>query len=75
MKAIQGKVISDKMKNTVVVLVERTSAHPMYHKRIRHSKKFHAQNDLGAKVGDAVSLVQIKPVSKTKFWKVLEVIK
>ncbi len=75
MKAIQGTVISDKMKNTVVVTVERMIAHPVYHKRIRRSKKFHAHNELGAKTGDLVKLVPSKPYSKTKFWKVSEIVK
>jgi small subunit ribosomal protein S17 len=75
MKAILGKVISDKMKNTVVVAVTRVTAHPMYHKRIKHSKKYHADNEVGAKTGDVVKLSPCRPISKTKFWKVIEVVK
>lgn len=75
MKAILGKVISDKMKNTVVVEVTRTTAHPMYHKRIKQSKKYHAHNEMGAKTGDIVKLLPCRPFSRTKFWKVTEVIK
>jgi small subunit ribosomal protein S17 len=75
MKAILGKVISDKMKNTVVVSVERMIAHPMYHKRIRHNKNYHAHNEIGAKTGDMVKLIPCRPISKTKFWKVTEIIK
>jgi small subunit ribosomal protein S17 len=75
MKTILGKVISDKMKNTAVVLVERTVAHPLYHKRIRHSKKYHADNTMGAKVNDTVQLSPARRLSKTKFWKVTQIIK
>jgi small subunit ribosomal protein S17 len=75
MKAIKGKVISDKMKNTVVVSVERMTAHPMYHKRIKHSNKYHAHNEIGAKTGDTVILAPTRPLSRTKFWKVTEIVK
>jgi small subunit ribosomal protein S17 len=74
MKAVVGKVISDKMKNTVVVEVGRSMAHPLYHKQMRKNSKFHAHNEIGAKTGDTVRLVEIRPMSKTKYWKVEAVI-
>jgi small subunit ribosomal protein S17 len=74
MKSVIGKVISDKMTNTVVVEVKRLVAHPKYSKRLRRSSKFHAHNEIGAKTGDTVKIVEIKPMSKTKNWKVEAVI-
>lgn len=75
MKAIKGKVISDKMKNTVVVEVTRFVTHPMYHKRMRRTRNFHADNLLGAKTGETVEIKETKPISKTKFWKVSKIVK
>lgn len=74
MKTIIASVISDKMTNTVVVSVDRLSAHPMYHKRMRSTKKFHAHDEMGAKMGDTVEIVETKPISKTKFWKVIKIV-
>jgi small subunit ribosomal protein S17 len=74
MKGVTGIVVSDKMKNTVVVEVQRVIAHPVYHKRMRRSSKFHADNQIGAKIGQTVRLVATKPISKTKFWKVEEIV-
>jgi small subunit ribosomal protein S17 len=75
MKTITGKVISDKMVKTAVVEVERFVAHPIYHKRIRRTKNYHAHNEIGAKKGDVVKLVQSRPLSKTKKWLVNEIVK
>jgi small subunit ribosomal protein S17 len=73
-KMVVGKVVSDKMQKTVVVEVEWLTEHPMYHKRIHHSGKYHAHNDLGAKVGDEIKMEEIRPMSKTKNWKVVEIL-
>jgi small subunit ribosomal protein S17 len=75
MRTITGKVISDKIPQTVVVEVNRLERHPMYRKQMRRTKNFHAHNDKGAKTGDTVKLTEIKPMSKTKFWKVAEIVK
>jgi small subunit ribosomal protein S17 len=75
MKTIIGKVITAKMKNTVVVEVEKSMAHPVYHKRIRRTKKYHAHNETEVKTGDIVKLAESRPLSKTKKWKVIEIIK
>ena len=75
MRSIIGTVVSDKMKNTVVVEMTWFAAHPLYHKQMRHTQKFHAHNDKGAKTGDQVRIVEIKPMSKTKTWKVEEILK
>lgn len=74
-KTIIGKVVSDKMAKTAVVEVVRFITHPLYGKRLRRTMKFHAQNDMGAKSGDNVSICEIRPISKTVNWKVVEVIK
>ncbi len=65
-KVVVGKVISDKMTKTVVVEVVRLVAHPIYSKRMRRTKKFHAHNEIGAKKGDTVMIVETRPISKTK---------
>jgi small subunit ribosomal protein S17 len=75
MKTIIGKVLSDKMTKTAVVEVERFIAHPVYHKRVRKTKNYHAHNEIGAKKGDAVRLTESRPLAKTKKWRVIEVIK
>jgi small subunit ribosomal protein S17 len=70
-----GRVISDKMTKTVTVLVERRVKHPLYKKYIRRSTRIHAHDESNnCGVGDAVSIVQCRPLSKTKAWRVQEVI-
>lgn len=66
-KILKGKVVSDKMKDTVVVLVERYVKHPKYEKYFKKSKKFKA-HDFGnkCKIGDEVVIKESKPISKTK---------
>lgn len=73
-RSIEGRVISDKMDKTVVVLVERRVTHQKYKKVIKRSTKLHAHDELGAKAGNTVKIVETKPYSKTKTWKVIEVI-
>lgn len=75
MNEIIGTVVSTKMNKTVVVKIDRLVAHPKYGKRMRKTNKFHAHNELDVKSGDTVKLVEIRPLSKTKNWKVVEVIK
>ena len=72
-KIFSGTVVSDKMKDTVVVLVERFVKHPKYQKFIKRSKRFKA-HDAGntAKVGDKVQIVETKPISKDKHFKLIE---
>jgi small subunit ribosomal protein S17 len=72
MRTLTGKVVSVKMANTAVVVVERLIKHPIYHKQMQRTKKFHAHNELKLAVGDTVTIGEIKPVSKTKNWKVIE---
>lgn len=74
-RPLVGRVIGDKMAKTVTVLVERRVKHPLYKKYIRRSTKIHAHDEANdCNVGDSVSIVQCRPLSKTKAWKVHEVI-
>lgn len=75
MKALSGKVISNKMKQTVVVAVARSVMHPMYQKRIHRVSKYHAHDELGAVIGDTVLFVPTRPISRTKFYKVTKIVK
>ena len=75
MKKFTGRVISTKMDKTATVEVVRLKVHPIYKKRMKVKKKFHVHNELGVKVGDMVVIVETRPISKTKKWKVLEVVK
>ena len=71
-----GVVISDKMAKTIVVRVERLDRHPKYNKVVRKAKKFVAHDEKGqAKLGDKVKIVETRPLSKTKRWRLLEVLK
>lgn len=66
---------ANKMTKTVTVCVTTQKAHPIYLKRIRSSKKFHVDDQIGVKVGDMVKFVEIRPISKTKMWQIKEVMK
>ncbi|KKU28958.1 MAG: 30S ribosomal protein S17 [Candidatus Amesbacteria bacterium GW2011_GWA2_47_11b] len=71
MKILSGKVVSNKMAKTVVVEVDRFVTHPMYHKRIKRTQKFHAHDEQGVKIGDVVKIAEVKPISRTKTWKIV----
>jgi len=74
-KIKQGRVVSDKMDKTVVVAVESYGRHPLYRKATRQVKRFKAhdeQNTCG--VGDTVKIVETRPLSKEKRWRVMEVL-
>jgi small subunit ribosomal protein S17 len=71
----QGTVVSDAMDKTIVVKVEVVKAHPKYKKVVRRSVKFHAHDERGeAKVGDVVRIVETRPLSKTKHWRLAEIV-
>jgi small subunit ribosomal protein S17 len=71
----QGTVVSDAMEKTIVVRVDVVKAHPRYKKVVRRSVKFHAHDESGqAKVGDVVRIVETRPLSKTKRWRLAEVV-
>lgn len=69
-----GVVTSDKMTLTVVVRVDRLVKHPIYRKYVRKRKKFMAHDDKGAKIGDKVRIVETRPLSARKRWRVVEII-
>lgn len=66
-KTLQGTVVSTKMKDTIVVLVERYEKHPKYEKFVKHKKRFKAHDAGNTKVmGETVTIVETKPISKDK---------
>jgi small subunit ribosomal protein S17 len=70
-----GVVVSDKMDKTVTVNVERQFAHPLYGKGMRRTKRYHAHDEMNEyRVGDTVRITETRPLSKTKRWRVLELI-
>jgi len=69
-----GIVSSDKMMKTVTVRVDRLVKHPIYRKYVKKRKKFMAHDDLGAKIGDKVKIVETRPLSARKRWRVVEII-
>lgn len=71
-RSFVGTVISDAMDKTVVVKVTKVKIHPKYHKRFQVSKKYHAHDAKNEyKVGDDVMIAEIRPISKTKKWRVV----
>ena len=74
-RTVEGRVVSNKMDKTVTVLVERQVKHALYGKYIKRSTKLHAHDaDNACKEGDVVRVTEIAPMSKTKNWRVVEVI-
>ena len=73
-KVRTGLVTSDKMERTVTVSVVRRYAHPVYNKQVTRTKKFKARNDLGAKAGDTVRIMETRPLAKTVSWRVTEIV-
>lgn len=70
-----GQVTSDKMDKTVTVSVERRFAHPLYGKGVKRTKKYHVHDPKNEyRVGDTVRITETRPLSKTKRWRVLELI-
>ena len=70
-----GKVVSNKMDKSITVLVERRVKHPLYGKYIRRSTKLHAHDeDNQCNIGDMVSIAECRPISKTKAWRLVDVI-
>ncbi|AWH35987.1 30S ribosomal protein S17 [Isoptericola jiangsuensis] len=75
LRTVEGRVVSNKMDKTVTVLVERQVKHALYGKYIKRSTKLHAHDaDNACKEGDVVRVTEIAPMSKTKNWRVVEVI-
>ena len=73
-RILKGRVTSDKMDKTVTVLVDRRVMHPLYKKFIRRSKKYAAHDEINqCKIGDVVSIIECRPISKRKTWTLIEV--
>lgn len=74
-KVRYGKVVSDKMDKTIVVAVEENIKHRLYNKTIRRTKKFKAHDESNeAKIGDSVRIVETRPLSKDKRWRLVEIV-
>ena len=70
-----GLVSSDKMDKTITVTVERKVKHPIYGKFVKKTNKFHAHDEEGAAgIGDTVRIMETRPLSKTKRWRLVEII-
>jgi small subunit ribosomal protein S17 len=75
-KSFQGTVVSDKMDKTIVVAVESFKVNKIYKKRVMKTTKFHVHDENNtAKVGDVVSFMETRPLSKTKCYTLVEVVK
>ena len=74
-RTLTGRVVSDKMDKSAVVMVERKVRHPLYGKYIRRSTKMHIHDENNeCRQGDTVRIRQCRPISKTKSWQLLEVV-
>ena len=74
-RTLTGRIVSDKMKKTVTVLVERRVKHPLYGKFVTRTKKYHAHDENGDfHEGDLVEIEECRPISKTKAWRVTKVL-
>ncbi len=70
-----GKVVSDKGNKSIVVRVDRTIRHPLYFKPVRTYSKFYAHDEKNeAKTGDVVRIMETRPISKTKHWRLVEIV-
>ncbi|WP_448510240.1 30S ribosomal protein S17 [Immundisolibacter sp.] len=74
-RTVVGRVVSDKMEKSISVLVETREQHPIYKKYLRRSTKFHAHDAANeCHIGDLVRIEECRPLSKTKTWRLVEVI-
>jgi small subunit ribosomal protein S17 len=74
-RRVVGRVVSSKMNKSVTVSVERLVKHPVYGKYIRRTSKYVAHDENNScKAGDVVAIVECRPISKTKAWRVLEIV-
>ena len=69
-----GAVVSDKMQKTVIVRVDRLVRHTKYRRYVRRTSKFMAHDELGATIGDKVRIVETRPMSARKRWRVIEIV-
>ena len=74
-RTVTGRVVSNKMDKTATVLIERKVKHPIYGKYIRRSTKLHVHDEQNAcREGDTVTIEQCRPLSRTKSWRLVEII-
>ena len=74
-KVRQGYVVSDKMDKTIVVNIERRTTHPLYRKTVTRSERLKAHDETNdVKVGDLVRIIETRPTSKTKRWRLLDIV-
>jgi len=74
-RVLSGNVVSDVNDKTITVLVETYKKHPLYGKRVKQSKKFAAHDELNqAKIGDVVKIVETRPLSRSKRFRLLEIV-
>ena len=75
-KVYRGTVVSDKMDKTITVMVETKKTHPLYGKRVKYSKKFKAHDENNeARIGDKVVIMETRPLSATKRFRLVEIVK
>ena len=75
LKVLRGTVVSDKMDKTIVVEIETTKSHPLYGRRVKYTKKFKAHDENNeAKVGDVVEIMETRPLSKDKHFRLVSII-
>ena len=74
-KTFEGRVVSDKMTNTITISLEYTMRHPLYKKIVRKHKNIYAENNLSAKTGDIVKVRETRPLSKLKRFTTLAITK
>ncbi len=74
-RTIKGVVVSDKMDKTIVVKTERLVKHPVFHKYVRRHDKYKAHDEKNqCKMGDTVLIIEARPISKDKRWRMLEIL-
>jgi len=75
-RVLLGQVVSNRMNKTITVKVERRVRHPIYERVVKRSKNFHAHDEHNqCQIGDVVRIVETRPLSKTKCWRLLEVVR
>lgn len=74
-RTLLGKVVSNKMNKTIVVAIERRVSHPLYEKIIKRTTKIHAHDENNeCQIGDSVKIEETRPISKTKAWRLVEIV-
>ncbi|MDD3953137.1 MAG: 30S ribosomal protein S17 [Lentisphaeria bacterium] len=74
-KVLTGTVVGDKMNKTLVVKVDRRTPHPLYNKVVKVSNKYYAHDENNeARVGDQVKIMEVRPLSKTKRWRLISIV-